>query len=132
MTNQVMTNILILARALRNTLLSNDKDFEKSQIELIANTRKNSTEVIEKLKPMIHSEKGKYLLGKMIESRDKYSAGLDYVLPLVDSSSGHRDVEKATHTCCTNTPRLPTTISHKLKIYPISRKKNPRREAKNR
>ncbi len=97
MTNEVMTNVLIIARSLRNTLLSNDKSYEKSQIEIIANARKRNGEILDKLKTLLSSEKGKALYEKVTELRAKYNAGLDIAISLSDSSSPQYNVEKATH-----------------------------------
>ena len=96
MSNEIMENTLLMARASRNVILSNDKNFEKAQIELIANLRKKNGEILDKLKPMINSESGKADFAKMVETRAKYGAALDHLIPLADSSSPTHSVQKAT------------------------------------
>jgi methyl-accepting chemotaxis protein len=96
MSNEIMENILIIARSLRNVVLSPDRDFERTQLEIIANARKNSGELIEKIKPLINTEKGKELLGKVIEERIKYNAALDSLLPVATSTSSQFNAKKAT------------------------------------
>ena len=96
MSNEVMTNVLIIARALRNTLMSNDKSYEKAQIEIISAARKRNGEILDKLKPMLNTERGKALFEKITELRAKYNVALDTALPLCDTSSAQYNSEKAT------------------------------------
>ena len=96
MSNEIMENTLLMARAIRNVILSNDKPFEKAQIELIANLRKRNGEILDKLKPMINSESGKADFAKMVETRAKYGTAVDHIIPLADSSSPTHSVQKAT------------------------------------
>jgi methyl-accepting chemotaxis protein len=95
MSNELMQNNMIIARALRNILLSSDKNFEKQQIDIIANARKRNGELLDKLKPMINSEKGKELFAKVMEYRAKYGASVDTILPLANTASPQFNAEKA-------------------------------------
>ena len=65
MSNEIMQNNLIIARSLRNIVLSTDKNVEKAQLEIIANARKRNSELLDKIKPMLNSEKGKALFEKV-------------------------------------------------------------------
>jgi len=96
MANDIALNTLIIGRAARNLVLTNDKILEKAQIETMAKARKANEEIIEKLKPQVTSEKGKALLDKVIETRSKYGEVLDKFIPLADSSSTQHNVDKAT------------------------------------
>lgn len=96
MANEIYSNTMLIARAARNVALTNDKLIEKAQIETMIKARKANGEVIEKIKPMINSEKGKVLLAKLLEARTKYGEALDKYLPLADSSSAQHNVDKAT------------------------------------
>ncbi len=95
MANQNMQNVLIIARAIRNVVISTDKNFEKAQLEIIANTRKTNGELLDKLKPLVKSEQGKALFEKIVETRAKYSAELDALIPLADTSSPTYNAQKA-------------------------------------
>ena len=96
MSGDIAENTLIMARSVRNIILSNDKAFEKAQIEIIAKARKANGDILDKLKPMINTPKGKEMFDKMIAARTKYGAAVDAILPLADSSSPTYNAEKAT------------------------------------
>jgi methyl-accepting chemotaxis protein len=95
MSGENMQNVLIIARAIRNVVISTDKNFEKAQLEIIANTRKANGEILDKLKPMVHSDKGKDLLEKIVAARAKYGTELDTLIPLADTSSPTYNGQKA-------------------------------------
>ena len=95
MANENLTNVLIIARAIRNVVIATDKNVEKAQLELIANTRKANGELLDKLKPMVHTEKGKELLDRIVQARAKYGAELDKLIPLADTSSPTYNAQKA-------------------------------------
>ncbi len=96
MSSDVEQNILLIARALRNALLTNDKSFQKTQLEFLDKTSKSNGETLEKIKPMLTTEKGKALFEKVVESRTKYITGLEFIISLVDESSPQHDTVKAT------------------------------------
>jgi len=96
MSAEIQQNTLFIARSARNIILSNDKTFEKGQIEFIAKTRKANGDIFDKLKPMLNSPKGKEMFEKMAAARTKYGAALETLLPLADSSSPTHNVQKAT------------------------------------
>jgi methyl-accepting chemotaxis protein len=96
MANEIAENTMIIARASRNLLITNDKAIEKVQLETMAKTRKANAEIIEKLKPLINTEKGKVLLDKVIETRAKYGEVLDKFNAMADTSSPQHNADKAT------------------------------------
>ena len=95
MANEVVENIFTVARSSRNLLISNDKAFEKTQLDTIAAARKRNGEIIDKLRIVLNTDKGKETLSELIDARDKYGAALDILLPLADSSSPQANPEKA-------------------------------------
>ena len=96
MSNEIVENTLLIARAIRNVVLSTDKSYEKAQLEIIADHRKRNSEIVDKIKPLINSEKGKLMFEKVLETRGKYSAALDVIVPLANSSSPTFNAQKAT------------------------------------
>ncbi|MEI7612422.1 MAG: MCP four helix bundle domain-containing protein, partial [Betaproteobacteria bacterium] len=96
MSMEIIENTLIMARAIRSMILSHDKAFEKAQLEVAMNARKRNVELLDKIKPMVNSEKGKVLFEKLITVRTKYSAAVDTILPLANSASPQFNAEKAT------------------------------------
>jgi methyl-accepting chemotaxis protein len=96
MSNEIVENTLFIARAIRNVVLSTDKNYEKAQLEIIANSRKRNGEILDKLKPMLNTEKGKAMFEKVIEARGKYGAAIDTIVPLANSSSPTFNAPKAT------------------------------------
>ena len=95
MCSEMQENTLYIARAVRNLVISNDKNFEKKQLEVIANARKRNGEIIDKIKPMLNTEKGKAMFEKVIEARVKFAADLDTLISLADSASPTHNSEKA-------------------------------------
>jgi methyl-accepting chemotaxis protein len=96
MSNQVIINTLMMARSVRNIILSEDKNFEKAQIGVIEDLRKSNTELLDKIKPMVNTDKGKEALGKVLDARTRYSTGVDTILPLASSASPTYNAKAAT------------------------------------
>ena len=96
MSNEVISNTLEIGRSVRNLILTSNKDMEKEQLDLIARLRKDSSEMLDKIKPMINTEKGKALFDKSEEARAKFNEALDRIIPLADSSSSTYNAQKAT------------------------------------
>ena len=130
MSNEVMTNVLIIARALRNVVLSSDKSFEKVQIETIASARKQNSEILDKLKPMLNSVKGKELFEKVSVLRAKYNTALDFVLPLADSSSPHYNRAKATEYVLGEYTAIANEYVQTVKSFAVFQKENTQISAK--
>ncbi len=95
MSAKMQENTLLMARAIRNILLSNDRSFAKEQIEIILKARKDNGELLDKIKPLINTPKGKELFEKIVESRAKYGAAVETMLSLADSASAQHDAKKA-------------------------------------
>jgi methyl-accepting chemotaxis protein len=95
MANNIVDNARLVERSLRNLILTNDKKVEKVQLEIIAKARKDNTDILDKMKPMVHSEKGKELFAKALEERGKFSAATDRLIALGDTSSAQHNQDKA-------------------------------------
>ena len=87
MSNELVINNYIVARAVRNLALSTDKSIEKVQLETIAARRQRNTELLGTLKPMLNTAQGEALFGKIVDTRNKYAPVLDRLIALSDSSS---------------------------------------------
>jgi methyl-accepting chemotaxis protein len=96
MSDEVAFNVMIIARAARNLIITSDKQIEKQQLEIIADTRKKNSETLEKIKGLLSSEKGKKLFAGVVDARTTYNASLDVLISLADSSSPQWNVDKAT------------------------------------
>ncbi|MHB1301794.1 MAG: methyl-accepting chemotaxis protein [Burkholderiales bacterium] len=96
MADEVMQNTLEIGRSERDLLLSTDKAVEKAQMEKIEALRKRNTELTDKIKPMISTEKGKMLFDKSEVLRGKFSDALDKIIPLSNSSSPTYNTQAAT------------------------------------
>ena len=95
MSNQVLVNTMIVARAVRNIALSTDKAFEKTQLEVIDKARQENQVVLDKLRPMVSTPRGKELFEKVDGARQRYGAAVDTLLPLANSASPQFNPEKA-------------------------------------
>ncbi len=89
-------NIMVLARAARNLLLTEDKSVEKAQLDTINKIHVQNGEILSKLKSMVVSAKGKADLAKLDEARDRYNKSLDELRSLGETASAKHDVKKAT------------------------------------
>ncbi len=87
-------NVMIIARAARNILITEDKGVEKAQLETIKNASALNGDILAKLTPMIVSVRGKEDLARLVAARDKYSRALDAFLALADTSSAAHDAKK--------------------------------------
>jgi len=117
MANELVANAYIVGRSARNMILSSDKKFEKEQLEVIAKARKRNGEIIDAMKPLVNSEKGQELLGKVIEVRVKYGESLEKLLVLADSSSPQYNAEKATQFLFTDFQQVGSTYVETLANY---------------
>ncbi|WP_319244863.1 methyl-accepting chemotaxis protein [uncultured Propionivibrio sp.] len=96
MATEIRENLLIMARSIRSLIMSNDKAFEKLQVDTIMKARQRNTELVETLKPLLNTEKGKALHAKMVDARAKYVAVLNVLIPIANSNSPTYNAEKAT------------------------------------
>jgi methyl-accepting chemotaxis protein len=95
MADEIVQNILEQARATRTLFITRDKSVEKKEIEISASIRKRNAELVEKIKPMVNTASGKQMLEKMIDTRAKFGAALDTLMPLASPSSPSFDESKA-------------------------------------
>ena len=95
MAADINQNIMVVARAARNLLIAEDKGLEKAQIAAIEKANEENAQLIAKLRPMIHTEKGKADLAKFDEARNNYQKVLETLLSLADTSSAKHDAKKA-------------------------------------
>ncbi len=70
--NNMVDNINVIARAMRNTLLLSDKDSIAKELKRIEDARALIKENLEKLQDKIKSDEGKAVLAKVVEARSKY------------------------------------------------------------
>ena len=80
--NDIIDNLNVIARALRNALLVNRADTLK-ELDRVAEARKTISDRIEKLEKTITSEKGKEHLKKLTEARAAYVPLQDKFVELV-------------------------------------------------
>ena len=86
--NNVVSNINVIARALRNSLLVKGDDMHKELVR-VDSARKAIGENIDKLEKSIRSEEGKKVFAKMIEARRVFVVDQDKFLEL--QKNGKRD-----------------------------------------
>jgi len=81
--NDVISDINIIARALRNILIDDSKATLDAELKRIAESRKAVAENLEKLKSTIKSEKGKSILAKIDAIRPVYVKETEQYMELV-------------------------------------------------
>jgi len=86
--NNVIGQINIFARALRNSLLVKSEDVAK-ELDRVAEARKEITKNFDQLEKNIRSEEGKKVLAKALEARKIYVVDLEKLLEL--QKAGKRD-----------------------------------------
>ncbi|MDP3841183.1 MAG: methyl-accepting chemotaxis protein [Oxalobacteraceae bacterium] len=82
--NDIIDNASKIAIALRNVMLTSNKDDIQKQVGNIMEARKRISERVEKLRKTLVLPKGKELLGMILEARAKYLNGQDHLLKLID------------------------------------------------
>ncbi|RKT58077.1 methyl-accepting chemotaxis protein [Azonexus fungiphilus] len=95
MSDEILKNVLMQGRAMRNLALTQDKKVEQAQIEIGQQAGKKNAELLDKLKPMINSPKGQELFDHMVESRAKFRNSMEIFVALADSGSPKHDKAKA-------------------------------------
>ncbi len=90
--NNVATNINVIARAMRNTLLINDTDKISQELKRIEQARKNIKENLDKLENNITSSEGRFLFKNIIDSRETYIAAQNKFIQI---ASEHKQAEAA-------------------------------------
>ena len=74
------SNINVVARAIRNAILLDDKQGMQKEIDRVEEAKGKITASIEKLQKTIHSDKGKELLKNLVDARAAYNLEQDLIL----------------------------------------------------
>ncbi len=80
--NNVIDNINVIARAMRNTLIVKDKEIIEKELGRIQEARKTITENLNKLDATVKTAKGRDLLQAILEARRPYLAAQDQFIKL--------------------------------------------------
>ena len=91
--NNVVDNINVIARALRNSLLVTKPVDAAKELARVDTARKAISENIEKLEKTIKSEEGKKVLAKMIEARKIFVADQDKFIELQQNGKREEAIE---------------------------------------
>jgi methyl-accepting chemotaxis protein len=91
--NEIVDNINVVARALRNGILLHDKGKIQEEMGRIAEAGKVIDDRIDKLQKGIHTDKGKELLQRLVESRKEYVEARE---PVIKAIRDGRQAEAAT------------------------------------
>ena len=89
-TNNISSNINVIARAMRNTLILKDGNKINQELERIKDARKTIKENLDQLKEHIHSPEGKALFQNIIDARITYVASQEQFIQLV---TDHKQAE---------------------------------------
>ncbi|CAK0759792.1 methyl-accepting chemotaxis protein [Gammaproteobacteria bacterium] len=84
--NDIGDQISFIARKLRNAIILKDPEKVKLELEGVLVARKTITEKLDTLKSTIRSEKGKEILGNILESRKIYVVAQDRFIEMVRNS----------------------------------------------
>ena len=95
MSSEMIENTLVQARAVRNLVIAEDKAFEKRQVDIINDIRKRNGELLDKIRPTLNTVKGKELFERVMQTREKFAAAIDTVLPIAYSASPQYNQKKA-------------------------------------
>jgi methyl-accepting chemotaxis protein len=80
---EIEGNINVIARGLRNILLTSDEAVIKSELERIATSRKQVSEAMEALEKTVSSDQGKALLEALKQARAEYITQTNELMKLV-------------------------------------------------
>jgi len=83
MANDVVDQVNVIARAMRNVALVKDADEQKFELERIQKARTSITDMLDKLDKSIVSEQGKAKLAAIKEARARYVEGQTRYLKLI-------------------------------------------------
>jgi methyl-accepting chemotaxis protein len=93
MTNEIAAAASEIAIALRNMMLTTERSDMAQQKQRIFEQRKLIAERVEKLQKVLNLPKGKELLGGVLAVRERYIAGQDQLIRLIED--GKRDEARA-------------------------------------
>jgi methyl-accepting chemotaxis protein len=91
--NDIIDNLNLVARSLRNVLLVRDKESMDKEITRLMEARKTITDRLEKLEKTVQSEKGKELLKSITNCRASYLAYQEEVLKLAQAGKKEAAVD---------------------------------------
>jgi len=89
MLDDIRNNLNIVARAVRNMIILDDKEETKRSMKMIADAREGVNKDLEQLAKIVHSDTGKAALKEIVESRAAYLA--DQKMVLAHLEAGERD-----------------------------------------
>ncbi len=87
MANEIVVQSSSIAISLRNMILATNKEDIAKQKEAVFETRKTLGIIIDKLKEVIVNPKGKELLQAVIENRQKYIAGQEKLINIIETGN---------------------------------------------
>lgn len=82
--NNIINNVNIIARAMRNTLLIKDNEKIKQELKRIQDSRQAISENLKPLQEKVKSPQGKALLQNLLEARSTYVIAQDQFIQLVN------------------------------------------------
>jgi len=85
--NDIIDNVNLISRAIRNALLFTDNKMIEAEIARIRESQQRNIALIKKLEADTSSDQGKELLGKINETRARFAAATDKLLDLVQSDA---------------------------------------------
>jgi len=88
--NELSQNVNIVARALRNIVIDPGKTTQEAEPKRIAECRKNISEILDKLRDTIKTDKGKEILDKIAAIRPVYLKQIDTYMELVKSGKADK------------------------------------------
>jgi methyl-accepting chemotaxis protein len=88
--NELIQNVNVVARALRNMVIDGSKATQDAEPKRIAESRKNISEILEKLKSTVKTDKGKEILGKIEAIRPAYIKQMDTYIDLVKAGKADK------------------------------------------
>ena len=129
--SEITESALKMGLAVRNLLLSNDKAFEKTQLEAIAKMRARNKELREAIKPKLYTEKGKELFEKMVAASVRYNAAADNIIQMGDSSSPQYNTQKATEYLVGDFSKAAGEYVEQLKLFTNYQEEGAQKDGKN-
>jgi len=91
--NEVIEQINVVARAVRNAIILSEQAEVQKELERIIEARTRATEALAKLEKSVNTEAGKRLLGKMIDARKVFADEMDQLI--VKAKAGQREEARA-------------------------------------
>ena len=86
MLNDMKGNINIIARALRNLIISDDKEDNRKEIQRITDAREIISKRLEELVKTVQSDTGKSLLKEVVDTRTAYDASQKTIIGLIEAN----------------------------------------------